>query len=296
MDRLSLMEIYIAVVEHNGLAAAARTLGVSPPVVTRAINALEKDLGVQLVQRTTRAIRVTELGQQYLADCYQVLDTVNAANARIAGSLSEPQGRLIITAPVMFGRIFVMPVVTRFLKKYPNTKVTARFLDRVVDMVEEGIDIAIRIGPLADSSYRARKIGESHIVACASKQYIKRFGEPRSIADLEDHTLIASTAGGGSRAWDFGNRPSRQRLQSQVRLEVSSNDAAIAAAEAGLGITRVLSYQVAEKIKSGKLLRILRAFEPGPQPINVVHHEDRQGTAAMRKFIELLDKEFTNRR
>ena len=296
MDRLSQMEMFVAVIENKGFAAAARSLGVSPPAVTRGINALEENLGVQLIQRTTRSIRVTELGQQYLNACRQVIETVNDANERVTGLLFEPRGHLTITAPVMFGRIYVMPVITKFLRKFPEVNISARFLDRVVDLLGEGIDLAIRIGPLSDSSYRAKRIGESYIVACANKQYLKRHGEPKSPDELGAHTLITSTAGESTRAWDFGRKYSRHKLHSRVRLDVSTNDAAISAALAGLGITRVLSYQVADELRTGTLVRILEAFEPPPQPIHVVHHEDRRGTAAMRQFIDTLDEELRKRR
>ena len=288
MDRLNHMQMFVAVVENNGFAAAARRLGVSPPVVTRAINVLEENLGVQLIQRTTRSLRITEPGLQYYADSRHVIEAANIADARVAGTVSTPKGRLTITAPVLFGRIYVMPVITKFLHDYPDVRISARFIDRIVDMLDEDIDLAIRIGRLNDSSYRAKRVGECAVVTCATKQYLKQHGQPQSLEDLAAHTLIASTAGGSSRSWDFGNRISRSKLHASIRLDVTTNDAAIAAALSGLGITRVLSYQVADHLRTGRLVRILKDFEPAPQPINIVHHEDKHGTAAMRRFMDVL--------
>ncbi|MGR8946460.1 MAG: LysR family transcriptional regulator [Gammaproteobacteria bacterium] len=289
MDRLYLMEIFVAVVETGGFASAARRLGISPPVVTRAINTLEAHLNVQLIHRTTRALRVTDLGYQYFADIQRVIEAASNADDNVSGALSEPQGRLVITAPVLFGRIYITPVVVDFLKRFPKVDVTAHFVDRVVDMLEEGIDLAIRIGELADSGYRAKNIGNSRIIACASRKYLKKYGTPQSPADLKDHTLIATTSGGDSRTWRFKGLPSGRICNYSARLTVSTNDSAIAAARTGFGLARVLSYQVAEDLAAGKLIRVLEKYEPTPLPIHIVHHENRTGTAAMRQFMHMLD-------
>ena len=292
MDRLALMESFVAVVESGSFAGAARKLGVSPPVITRAINTLEENLNVQLIQRTTRSLRVTELGHQYFDNARSVIEAANKADEEVSGALAEPQGQLVITAPVLFGRIYITPVIVEFLQRFPHVDINAKFVDRVVDMVDEGIDLAIRIGKLADSSYRARQIGECRLVVCGSKEYFATHDIPSTPRSLEQHHLIATTAGNNSHAWRFNNFSNRRSNGNKPRLTVSTNDAAIAAARAGFGLTRVLSYQVAEQLKSGELITVLDEYEPAPRPIHIVHHDNRAGTAAMREFIKTLTDNF----
>lgn len=288
MDRLHLMTVFLAVAEEQGFAAAARRLQMSPPAVTRAIAALEEHLGVRLLNRTTRHVRVTEAGQRYLEDARQVIVAADAADEAAAGINAEPRGHLAVTAPVLFGRRFVTPGIVEYLGKYPQTDVSAVFLDRVVNLLEEGLDVGIRIGELPDSTMRARRVGSVRLVVCASPSYLQCHGVPEEPAALAGHSTIASLAGFGGVDWRFSvaNEPRSVRLH--PRLRVTSNDAAIEAALQGFGITRLLYYQVAPLVESGRLRLVLEPFELKPRPIHIVHREDRYGSARIRAFVDLM--------
>ena len=195
------MNVFVAVAEEEGFAAAARRLRMSPPAVTRAVAALEERLGVKLFKRTTRHVRTTEAGQRYFEDARRILAEADAADEAAAGINAEPRGRLAVTAPVLFGRMFVMPGIVDYLSRYPDTEVSAVFLDRVVNLLEEGVDVGVRIGELADSSMRALLVGSVRLVLCASPKYLQRRGAPRAPQALLEHSIIASSAGSGALDW-----------------------------------------------------------------------------------------------
>merc|ERR1711879_734604 len=290
---------FMGVAEEQGFAAAARRLGLSAPAVTRAIAALEQSLGVKLLQRTTRYVRVTETGHRYLEDTRRVLSALEAADESAMGNNATPQGTLTVTAPVLFGRMHVMPGIADFLKSYPNVRVNALFLDRVVGLVEEGIDVAIRIGNLSDSSMRALRVGEIRTLLVAAPDYLQRRGRPTSVEMLEQHDLIASTAGAGSSSyWHFREPGSERERHISVcpRLAVTTNDAAIEAALAGVGITRINSYQVSDYLASGELAVVLAMYEHPARPIHILHREDRLGASKTRMFIDLLAERLKNNR
>jgi DNA-binding transcriptional LysR family regulator len=286
MDRFHLMNVFVAVAEEKGFAATARRLHLSPPAVTRAVAALEDQLGVKLLNRTTRFVRVTEAGRRYLEDAKRILDDLKAADEAAAGINAAPRGQMVITAPVLFGRMFVMPGIVDYLNTYPGTEVSAMFLDRIVNLLEEGIDVGIRIGELPDSSLRALRVGSVRRVVCASPQYLQRNGLPRKPQDLPGHSIIASSAGNYAFDWRFDN----VALRIQPRLTVTTNDAAIEAACSGFGITRLLSYQVAQQLDEGGLELILEKYEPAPLPIYIVHREGRFAAARIRAFVDLMAK------
>lgn len=288
MDRFHLMSVFVAVAEAEGFAAGARRLSMSPPAVTRAIATLEEQLGVKLFNRTTRYVRTTEAGQRYLTDARRILADLDAADEAAAGINAEPRGHLTITAPVMFGRMHVMPGIINYLERYPDTEVSAVFLDRVVNLLEEGIDVGIRIGELPDSTMQALPVGAVRIVTCASPEYLSEHGSPRHPGELEEHSIIASSAGNNAVDWRFHQPRDSWTQRLKPRLSVTSNDAAIEAAIQGLGITRLLSYQVAPFISAGKLKVILEDYEPPPRPVNIVHREGRFSSARVRAFIDLL--------
>lgn len=288
MDRFHLMSVFVAVAEAEGFAAGARRLSMSPPAVTRAIATLEEQLGVKLFNRTTRYVRTTEAGQRYLTDARRILADLDAADEAAAGINAEPRGHLTITAPVMFGRMHVMPGIINYLERYPDTEVSAVFLDRVVNLLEEGIDVGIRIGELPDSTMQALPVGAVRIVTCASPEYLSEHGSPRHPGELEEHSIIASSAGNNAVNWRFHQPRDSWSQRLKPRLSVTSNDAAIEAAIQGLGITRLLSYQVAPFISAGKLKVILEDYEPPPRPVNIVHREGRFSSARVRAFIDLL--------
>jgi DNA-binding transcriptional LysR family regulator len=284
MDRFQLMTAFVAVAEEKGFAAGARRLRMSPPAVTRAVATLEKRLGVQLLQRTTRHVRMTEAGERYLEDARRILTDADAADEAAAGINTQPRGRVTITAPVLFGRMFVMPGIVEYLARYPATEVSAVFLDRIVNLLEEGFDVGIRIGQLPDSNLRAVRVGSVRVVACASNEYLRRRDIPRNPQDLLKHSLIASRAGGNSFEWRFDGR----LLRAQPRLFVTTNDAAIEAAVRGFGIARLLSYQVARLVEAGELKLILEKYEPQPLPIHIVHSEGRHTSAKVRTFVDMM--------
>lgn len=288
MDRLHLMTVFVAVAEESGFAGAARRLGMSPPAVTRAIAALEERLGVKLLNRTTRYVRTTEAGQRYLEDARRIIADADEADEAAAGINATPCGHLTITAPVLFGRLFVMPRVVEFLKLYPAVDVSALFLDRVVNMLEEGVDVAVRIGELPDSAMRAIRVGSVRRVLCASPEYLQQNGIPHNPQDLHQHQIVAAVGVTPTVEWKFSHKGESSSVRIKPRLTVTSNDAAIEAVSHHAGITRLISYQVASQLASGQLKTVLAEFEPPPLPIHVIHREGRYSSAKVRSFIDFI--------
>jgi DNA-binding transcriptional LysR family regulator len=287
MDRLQAMTTFVAVVDSGGFASAARKLNQSPPVVTRAIAELEERLGLRLLTRTTRVVRVTDAGARFAEDCRRILSDIEEAETAAAGTHAAPRGTLAITAPVLFGQLHVMPILVSYLQHYPEVDAQCLFLDRVVNVVEEGIDVAVRIGELPDSSLRATRVGRVRRVLVAAPAYLAAHSVPQRPEDLAGHTTFLAAGVSPVSEWRFNDAgtPLMQRLQ--PRLRTTSNDSAIAAALAGLGITRLLSYQVAAQVRSGALRVVLEDFETAPMPVHVVHHEGRRATQKVRAFVDL---------
>ena len=288
MDRFPQLRVYVAVAEEEGFAAAARRLQLSPPAVTRAVASLEDQLGVKLLDRTTRYVRVTESGRRYLEDARQILAGIQAADEAAAGINAAPRGHLAVTAPVFFGRLFVMPGIVAYLERYPDMEVDAIFLDRVVNLMEEGLDVGVRIGELPDSSMRALRVGSIGRVLVAAPAYLQRYGSPGLPTDLRKHSLIASTAGDFGGGWRFSDASGEYSLKVNARLKVTSNEAAISAALSGFGIARLLSYQVAAEVEAGRLQLLMPEFDPAPYPVNILHREGRHASAKVRAFIDLM--------
>ncbi len=253
--------------------------------VSRHLAALEDEVGVRLITRTTRELALTEPGRHYLDSCRRVLAELDAAATRIAGAQDEPQGELAITAPVAFGRLHVLPIVTEFLKVSPRVAVRLLLVDRVVDLIEEGIDVSVRIGALPDSSLRATRVGGVRLVSCASPVYLAERSEPSSPRELADHDVISVTALSPPDRWIYPGAKAPQRIAVRPRLIVNTAEAAIDAAKAGLGITRVLSYQAEAAIGEGSLRLILQDFEPEEVPVSLLHREDRLPQAKVESFI-----------
>ncbi len=294
MDRFQLMTVFVAVAEEEGFAAGARRLRMSPPAVTRAVAMLEARLGVKLLDRTTRYVRATDAGLRYLDEARRILTDVEAAEESVAGGNAEPRGRLTVTAPVLFGRMFVMPGIVEYLERHPQTEVSAVLLDRAVNLLEEGVDVGVRIGELADSTMRALRVGRVRIVLCASPAYLKRRGTPRTPQELTDHSTIASIAGSGAIHWRFDTGDGMRPVRVRPRLAVTTNDAAVEAALRGFGITRLLSYQVAPLLAARKLRLLLETFEPPPWPVHIVHREGRYASAKVRAFVDLMAARLQN--
>lgn len=290
MDTLHLMTVFVAVAETESFAGAARRLRMSPPAVTRAIATLEDRLGIKLLNRTTRFVRTTEAGQRYFNDARRIIAEVEEAGEAAAGINAEPRGHLAITAPALFGRMYVLPVVLEFLQRHPATEVSTLFLDRVVNLVDEGLDVGVRIGELPDSSLQAIGVGSVRRVLCASPSYLERHGAPRNLSELPGHTIIAATGISPSNDWRFGRGSKASTVRVHPRLTVTTNDAAIDAAQRGFGITRLLSYQIAPQLASGQLVLVLSEFEPAPMPIHVLHREGRYASAKVRSFVDLITR------
>ncbi len=288
MDRLTQMQVFVAVAEEQGFAAAARRLNQSAPAVTRAVAGLEDHLGVKLLNRTTRYVRATEAGERFLEDARRILAEVEAAEEAAAGINATPRGLLTVTAPLMFGRRYVMPGIVEFMQRYPEVQVDALFLDRNVNMMEEGVDVGIRVGELPDSSMRALRVGSIRRVLVASPDYLAERGIPDSPHALALHTLIASSAGSFGAGWRFRLPEGEQTLRVRPRLTVTSNDAAIEAAMHGFGITRLLSYQAADEVAAGDLQVVLEAFETDPLPVHIIHRSGPSSPGKIRAFIDLV--------
>ena len=290
MDRIDAMSVFVAVVDEGSLAAAARRLGRSPVSVTRAVAMLERQTGAPLLHRTTRRLRLTEAGERYAGVCRRVLAELEQAALLTAGERSAPRGTLTVTAPALFGRLHVRPLVSAFLDDHRAVQARLILLDRVVNLIEEGIDVAVRIGHLPDSGLTAIKCGQVRNVTCASRKYLSRRRPLREPADLTAHDCITFSQAAANDAWTFapgpdGNAPKRVRVQ--PRMMVNGAEAAVAAAVESRGVTRVFSYQVERELQAGRLVRVLKAFEPPPVPVHLVHAEARAPNARTRAFVDL---------
>ncbi len=286
MDRLALMKTFVAVAEEEGFSAAARRLGVSPPAVTRGIAELEEHLGARLLERTTRKVRVTEAGARYLGDCKRLLAELDDAEAAVSGAHHKPSGQLGITASVMFGRLFVAPILVDFLGKYPHVTARALLLDQVVDLIDEGLDVAVRIAHLADSTLTTAKVGAVRRVTCASPAYLKKHGTPRTPKELGEHRCFVFSAERSAPIWAYHHGQKAISYRPKATLLANASEVGIEAAVAGAGITRALSYMVAAHVHAGRLRVILEDFEPEPIPIHVVHREGRRAPARVRAFVD----------
>jgi DNA-binding transcriptional LysR family regulator len=287
LDQLHLINVFVAVVDTNGLAGAARKLNMSPPAVTRAINELETHLGVRLLTRTTRMVRVTEAGERYVEDCRRILSELTEADESVTGLHGSPRGKLTLTAPVLFGAKFVTPIVTEYLRRYPQVNASCWLLDRVVNMMDEGVDLAVRIGDLPDSSMQAIRVGQVRRVICAAPSYLAQHGQPNIPQALASHCTILASTVTPSPDWRFqeGGAPCLVKLQ--PRLIITSNDAAVNAAVEGFGIVRLMSYQVADQVRDGQLKILLSEFELPELPVHLVHREGRHASQKARAFLDL---------
>jgi len=285
MDRWQAMRVFVKVAEAESFADAGRQLHMSPPAVTRIVSALEDVIGTRLLARTTRSVKLTEAGAQYFADCQRLLADLSEAEASAAGAYGKPTGTLTVTTSAMFGTMFVLPLMTEYLDLYPDVIGRGLFVDRVVSMVDEGIDVAIRIGHLPDSGLTATRVGQVRRVICGSPIYFEKHGVPMSPSDLSRHRIIASTSAWTSLEWRFGVQK-KSTVRVNPRLYCSTNEAAISAAASGWGLTRVLSYQIAPQLEAGELRTILSDYEEEALPIHVVHPEGRHASAKVRSFID----------
>jgi DNA-binding transcriptional LysR family regulator len=285
VDRWNAMRVFVKVAEFGSFAEAGRQLNMSPPAVTRAIGALETMIGARLLTRTSRVVRLTESGSRYFEECQRILAEITAAEASAAGSHASPTGLLTVTAPVLFGQMHIHPIIIKYLLSQPGITAHTLYLDRNTNLIEEGIDVAVRIGALPDSDLQAVQVGTLRRVVCASPAYVEQHGEPLEPADLAKHRIVVASGASRVLEWRFGG-PRRPVIPLQPALDCNLSAAAISAAISGYGITRVLSYQVDDAIRSGLLRELLSEFEPPPLPVHLVHAGGRHPPAKIRSFVD----------
>jgi DNA-binding transcriptional LysR family regulator len=285
MDKLETMQVFVEVAERESFVEASKKLGLSAPAVTRSIARLEQSLGTRLFNRTTRHVRLTDAGRHYLCDVKGILESVEQAEAFVSGSYAKPIGELSITAPILFGQKYIIPLITEYLDLYPEVTANAEFYDRIVNMVEDNLDVAFRIGHLQDSGLYATRVGSIRRVICASPSYFSEHGTPQTPSDLTKHKIIQPTSVETSSHWKFGGEKT-EVVKISPHLRCNHNCAAIQAAIGGAGITRLLSYQVAKDVANGVLQLALEDYEPEPLPVHIVYMEGRRASAKVRSFVD----------
>ena len=286
MDRFESMSAFVAVTEAGGFSAAARKLGMPLATVSRKVSELEDLLKISLINRSTRKITLTENGQTFYESCRRLLDELGEAERSASGEYQAPRGELIITAPIVFGRMHLTPIVVEFLGTYPEVGVRLLLDDQIVNLIDEQVDLAVRISELPDSSMVAVRIGTIRNVICASPAYLKKHGTPRHPKDLANHHCVTRTKLAMHGTWPFRIGDTEKMFPVRRRLVVTAAEAAIEAALAGAGLARVLCYQIAKAEKEGALITVLRDYEPAPTPISLVYPSTRMVPLKLRAFLD----------
>lgn len=286
MDKLNAMTTFVRIVDKGSLTAAAESLDTSLPTVVRTLAALEREWGVRLLNRTTRRLHLTDEGRQYLDHCRTILSTMQDFECGLTSGRAQPRGKLSVTASVLFGRRYIAPIAAAFIQRYPQVTANLLFVDRVVNVVEEGIDVAVRIGDLKDSSMVAIRVGSVRRVICASPRYLKRNGLPQKPAEVASHECVRHTGLSPHGDWHF--RIGRRNMAIPVNAVVTCNDidSALSACVQGIGLGMFLSYQVAADRKAGKLKYILEEFEPDPLPVHVIYPHMKLMSTRVRAFVD----------
>lgn len=285
MDRIETMTAFVAVCDAGSLTGAARKRGLSPSVMSRHIAALEAHLGTRLFHRTTRSISLTDAGSRFLARARRILADLEEAEAAAQDEKAAPRGRLSVTAPVIFGRLHVVPLLARLVELHPGVSIELNLSDRFVNLVEEGHDLAVRIGHLPDSQLIARRFGETRRALVASPTYLAKAGLPRHPDDLANFGTVAFAPAAQPHDWSFAKE---LKVRVEPRFIVNNGDAAISWAVAGSGIARVFYYQVRDAIRDGRLVEVLEAFAPEPMPIHAVYPTARLLPGKVRAFLDLI--------
>lgn len=286
MDRLESMSMLVAVADAGSLSAAGRWLNVPLTTVSRKVSELEAHLGTQLIQRSSRRIALTDAGSAYIEACRRILDDIGEAERAASGEYQAPRGELVITAPIVFGRLHVLPVICEFLKAYPEIDIRLVQADRNVNLADEHIHLAVRIGALPDSSMMATRVGEVRRVACGSPDYFALHGIPIRPEDLTQHDCITSDIMDAPDIWRFGSGRSETAIAIHPRMCLTTAEAAIDAAIAGIGVARLLSYQVARALGEGSLTLVLEDFEPAPRPVSLLHAGGKKVPLKLRAFLD----------
>ncbi|MGJ7568590.1 LysR family transcriptional regulator [Variovorax sp. GB1R11] len=295
MDRFRAMQTFVQIADQGSMTRAAEALGTSLPAVVRALAALEAHLGVRLFHRTTRRLSLTEEGRHYLPSARDVLLAADAADLALRAEASEPAGQLTITAPVLFGHMYVAPAIVRFMQRHEKVRCSVRLYDRSVNLLEEGIDVGIRISPLEDSSLVAQTLGTIRRVVAASPAYLAQHGVPQHPRDLEGAPCVRGRVDMPSQ-WVFREGGKTIGVTPSVRLEFNHNAPAIEACAAGMGFGTFFSYQVMPHVAQGRLALVLEDFEPPPRPVSVIYPNARLLPARTRAFIAWMKTEFSGLR
>lgn len=293
MDRFEAMRTMLAAVDGGSLSAASRTLGVPLPTISRRVSDLEAHLGARLLVRTNRKLIPTEAGDAFIAVARRLLEDLAEAERAAGGEYREPRGELLVTAPVMFGKLHVAPVVYTFLAAYPLVSVRLLLSDRVIDLAEAHVDVAVRIGHLPHSQLIGRPLGQVRWISCASPDYLTRRGTPANPYALEDHDCIGLAGLETHRSWIFGRGADQFTVPIRPRFSVNTADAAVEAAVAGLGIARLMSYQVAAALADGRLMPVLNAWGGGPSPVNMLHQPQPVQPLKRRAFLDFVAPRLT---
>jgi DNA-binding transcriptional LysR family regulator len=286
IDRFDAMRVLLAVVEEGSLSAASRRLRAPLATVSRKVADLERHLSTQLLMRTSRRVELTDPGRAYVAAAKRILEQVEEAERQAAGEYSAPRGELHVTAPTMFGRTHVLPVALEFLTEYQEIDLRLLLNDRQVNMAEEHVDVAVRIGHLVESGLRATRVGSVRRIACASPAYLARRGTPATPDELPAHDGITFHGFASAPEWRYRGDGPAWSAEPRTRLAVNSTEAAVAAAIAGIGIVRLLSYQIADEIRSGALVAVLEDFAPEPMPVSLVYPEAGLLPHKVRAFLD----------
>lgn len=286
MDRLDAMATLLAVVDTGSFSAASRKLRVPVTTVSRRVQELEAHLRTQLLQRTTRKVTLTDAGAPYVLACRKVLEQVSEAERNAAGEYQSPRGELTITAPLVFGRMHLVPVMAEFMAQFVDVRLNCRFNDRNLDLQDEGIDLAIRVGALPDSRWRARRIGAVRRVICASPSYLARQGEPRRLADLDAHDCVGFHGFDPAGSWLFPTGEGMTAVPIRSRIMFDAIESAIDAGIAGMGLIRVFSYHVRPAIRAGLLREVMADCVPPALPVHIIHRHDELVPLKVRAFID----------
>lgn len=286
MDKLDSIRVFVAVARAGGFSAASRALGLPVATVSRKVAELEGSLAVRLFERSTRQVVLTEAAKDYFDACQRLIDDLRAADDAVMGEYLTPKGELTVTAPTGFGRQHLQPVLLDFMREFPEIAMRLLLVDRLVNLIDEHVDVALRINNLPDSSLVARRVGEIRMVVCGSPGYLKAHGAPRHPSALGDHACISWSSLGPMKAWLFSDAGVETIFPIAVRLTATLPETVVAAAIAGLGLAQVTSYQAETAVRSGQLVRVLREFEAEPTAVNLVHPSNRRVPLKLRAFLD----------
>jgi DNA-binding transcriptional LysR family regulator len=288
LDRLEAMSVLLAAVESGSLSKASRSLRLPLATVSRKVAELEAHLNATLLIRSSKGLELTPAGRSYVTAAKAILEQVTEAERAAAGEYTEPRGDLVVTAPIMFGRLHVLPVVTRFLAAYPDVSVGLVMTDRVAHFLEDQVDVALRIGPLPDSDLIATRLGTVRHVVCASPDYLAANGTPSTLDELAQHSVISFQSVSALSTWTFESEGVEIRSSFRSRLSVNTIDAAIDAGLAGAGLIRAVSYQVVDDVRAGRLTIVLDSFEPAPRPVHLVYDAQNRLPLKLRAFVDFV--------